>query len=291
MGISALISLISRKIQRSMPERACPSSSGGCLRDAPALRELGTRQERDVELGSGAARLHRELPRGSRGARARLTPLCSRAPLLLPTQRHVCSSTQVEAPSPNLPPGSSPRSPQLCKDIWGRRRAAAAHRLLSKSTRAKCFVSTQRFASARLLLLPRSAKGGGGASSSEGQRCGILGLREIKPRGFRKRAFPPSGLGAVGMGEAPTQGQQQPPGFVFPGAPLCSQSRSPAALLLPVPIPGSELGASRGEGGSLIPALKRGGEALSDLPKVTHNLQPHPNPRLRAPNHKVIVLL
>lgn len=100
MGISALISLISRKIQRSMPERACPSSSGGCLRDAPALRELGTRQERDVELGSGAARLHRELPRGSRGARARLTPLCSRAPLLLPTppaRRHAAARLQLHA--------------------------------------------------------------------------------------------------------------------------------------------------------------------------------------------------
>lgn len=80
MGISALISLISRKIQRSMPERACPSSSGGCLWDAPALRELGTRQERDVELGSGAARLHRELPRGSRGARARLHPTLQPGP-------------------------------------------------------------------------------------------------------------------------------------------------------------------------------------------------------------------
>lgn len=256
------------------------------------------------EAGEGRGAGERRCPapsgasQGKQGSKSPAAPHFAAGPLcscprrrLAATQRHVCSSTQVEAPSPNLPPGSSPRSPQLCKAIWGRRRAAAAHRLLSKSTRAKCFVSTQRFASARLLLLPRSAKGGGGASSSEGQRCGILGLREIKPRGFRKRAFPPGSLGAVGMEEAPTQGRQQPPGFVFPGASPCSQSRSPAALLLPVPIPGSELGASRGEGGSLIPALKRGGEALSDLPKVTHNLQPHPNPRLRAPNHKVIVLL
>lgn len=80
MGISALISLISGKIQRSMPERACPSSSGGCLRDAPALRGLGTRQERDVELGSGAARLHQELPRGNRGARAQLHPALQPGP-------------------------------------------------------------------------------------------------------------------------------------------------------------------------------------------------------------------
>lgn len=190
------------------------------------------------------------------------TPLCSRAPLLLPTpsaRRHAAArlqlqaggSTQTQPTARVLPAVAAALQRHLGQEVSSRGAQAVFQ---VNSCKVFCFDSALCLRASP----PPEQRQRWGSEQQQGQHCGILGLREIKPRGFCKRAFPPRGLGAVCMEEAPTQGQQQPAGFVFPGAPLCSQTKSPAALLLLCPFPArswERAGQSRG-----------GREAASSLP-------------------------